>query len=163
MGTAGALSLIEQAPQRNFIVSNGDVLTDIDYTELLSFLNQHDAKAVMAVKLHEWTNPFGVVEMEGLEITGFSEKPVLRSHVNAGVYALSPSVLKMLPKGKYCDMPTVFEMLSQAGSRVVAYPMYEPWLDVGRPDDLRLARSTRAMSAETPSPVMDLGRKYGAG
>ena len=141
LGTAGALSLIDQAPQRNFVVSNGDVLTDIDYTELLSFLNQHDAKAVMAVKLHEWTNPFGVVEMEGLEITGFSEKPVLRSHVNAGVYALSPSVLEMLPKGEYCDMPTIFEMLSQAGSRVVAYPMYEPWLDVGRPDDLKAARS----------------------
>ena len=87
----------------DFVVSNGDLLTDIDYTELLSFLNQHDAQAVMAVKLHEWTNPFGVVEMEGLEIKGFSEKPVLRSHVNAGVYALSPAVLQMLPKGGYCD------------------------------------------------------------
>ena len=61
----------------------------------------------MAVKLHEWTNPF-VCEMNGLNITGFSEKPVSRSHVNAGVYALSPEVLSCLDKGKYCDMPTVF-------------------------------------------------------
>ena len=101
--------------------------------------------------------------MEGLEITGFSEKPVFRSHVNAGVYALSPSVLEMLPKGQYCDMPTVFEMLSQAGSRVVAYPMYEPWLDVGRPDDLRLARTARAMSAKSPSFAVNHDKKYGAG
>ena len=91
------MSLIEAKPHSNFIVSNGDVLTDIDYTELLNFLSLHDAKAVMAVKLHEWTNPFGVVEMNGLDITGFSEKPVLRSHVNAGVYALSPETLKSAP------------------------------------------------------------------
>jgi NDP-sugar pyrophosphorylase family protein len=48
----------------------------------------------------------------------------------------------MLPNGEYCDMPTVFEMLSDQGARVVAYPMYEPWLDVGRPDDLKTARAT---------------------
>ena len=59
LGTAGALCLIEAKPHSNFIVSNGDVLTDIDYTEPLNFLSLHDAKAVMAVKLHEWTNPFG--------------------------------------------------------------------------------------------------------
>jgi NDP-sugar pyrophosphorylase family protein len=47
----------------------------------------------------------------------------------------------MLTKGEYCDMPSVFEMLAQEGARVVAYPMYEPWLDVGRPDDLKTARS----------------------
>ncbi len=141
LGTAGALGLIETKPHSNFIVSNGDVLTDIDYTELLNFLSLHDAKAVMAVKLHEWTNPFGVVEMNGLDITGFSEKPVLRSHVNAGVYALSPETLERVPPGEYCDMPDVFQTLAAEGERIVAYPMYEPWLDVGRPDDLKAARS----------------------
>lgn len=141
LGTAGALSLIKNLPAQNFVVSNGDVLTDIDYTELLNFLQLHDAKGAMAVKLHEWTNPFGVVEMEGLKITGFSEKPVLRSHVNAGIYALTPDVLKLLNPGEYCDMPTVFELLAKKGHDVVAYPMYEPWLDVGRPDDLQTAQT----------------------
>ncbi len=141
LGTAGALSLMRSVPSTSFVVSNGDVLTDIDYMEVLNFLRLHDAKAAMAVKLHEWTNPFGVVEMEGLDITGFSEKPVMRSHVNAGVYALAPSVLDKLNEGEYCDMPTVFERLANSGERVVAYPMYEPWLDVGRPDDLKTARS----------------------
>ena len=132
---------MRSVPSTSFVVSNGDVLTDIDYMEVLNFLRLHDAKAAMAVKLHEWTNPFGVVEMEGLDITGFSEKPVMRSHVNAGVYALAPSVLDKLNEGEYCDMPTVFERLANSGERVVAYPMYEPWLDVGRPDDLHTARS----------------------
>ena len=83
----------------------------------------------------------GVVEMEGLKITGFSEKPVLRSHVNAGIYALTPDVLELLKPGEYCDMPTVFELLAKKGQEVVAYPMYEPWLDVGRPDDLKTAQT----------------------
>ena len=96
LGTAGALSLIHKVPTKAFVVSNGDVLTDIDYTDLLRFLDSHQAKAVMAVKLHEWTNPFGVVEMNGLNITGFSEKTVSRTHVNAGVYALSPEVLSCI-------------------------------------------------------------------
>ena len=141
LGTAGALSLIKNPPTQNFVVSNGDVLTDVDYTELLNFLRLQDAQGAMAVKLHEWTNPFGVVEMEGLKITGFSEKPVLRSHVNAGIYALTPDVLKLLNPGEYCDMPTVFELLTKKGQEVVAYPMYEPWLDVGRPDDLKTAQT----------------------
>ncbi len=141
LGTAGALSLIENTPAQNFVVSNGDVLTDVDYTELLNFLKLHDAKGAMAVKLHEWTNPFGVVEMDGLKITGFSEKPVLRSHVNAGIYALTPDVLNLLSPDEYCDMPTVFELLAKEGEKVVAYPMYEPWLDVGRPDDLKTAQT----------------------
>ncbi|MEL0137149.1 MAG: nucleotidyltransferase family protein [Halieaceae bacterium] len=153
LGTAGALSLISGVLTKNFVVSNGDVLTDIDYAELLSFLNQHGAKAVMAVKLHEWTNPFGVVEMDGLDITGFSEKPVMRSHVNAGVYALSPSALETLRAGEYCDMPTIFERLAAGGDRVVAYPMYEPWLDVGKPADLRLARRNSPTATESKSPI----------
>lgn len=149
LGTAGSLSLIDKVPNKNFVVSNGDVLTDIDYTDLLRFLDSHQAKAVMAVTLHEWTNPFGVVEMDGLNITGFSEKPVSRTHVNAGVYALSPEVLSCLDKGKYCDMPAVFEILADADETVVAYPMYEPWLDVGRPDDLDAARVERKIALVT--------------
>jgi NDP-sugar pyrophosphorylase family protein len=99
----------------------------------------------MAVRQHEWQHPFGVVKTQGVEIVGFEEKPVLRSHINAGVYVLEPSVLGQLEAGKACDMPTLFERLQQAGQRVIAYPMHEPWLDVGRPDDLKRAREARGL------------------
>ena len=67
------------------------MLTDIDYRELIEFRERHNAHGVMAVRMYEWTNPYGVVQMEGVNITGFAEKPVSRSHINAGVYAFSPS------------------------------------------------------------------------
>lgn len=139
LGTAGALSLLNPLPKNPFIVTNGDVISDIRYGELLDFHIRYAAAATMAVRVHEWQHPFGVVQMRGVEITGFDEKPITRSHINAGIYALDPTVLSTLTANSHCDMPTLFERLNSKALRTVAYPMHEPWLDVGRPDDLALA------------------------
>ncbi len=141
LGTAGALSLLNPRPDVPFVVTNGDVLTDIRYGELLDFHNRYGAAATMAVRIHEWQHPFGVVRTKGIEIVGFEEKPIARSHISAGVYALSPEVLNDLVANSPCDMPALFEQLQARARRTVAYPMHEPWLDVGRPDDLELART----------------------
>lgn len=139
LGTAGALGLLSPRPDAAFVVTNGDVITDIRYGELLDFHVRHDAAATMAVRVHEWQHPFGVVQTQGVEIVGFEEKPIARSHINAGVYALDPDALNALPCESRCDMPTLFEHLQEQSRRTVAYPMHEPWLDVGRPEDLRHA------------------------
>jgi dTDP-glucose pyrophosphorylase len=139
LGTAGALGLLAPVPSEPFVITNGDVITDIRYGELLDFHKRCNASATMAVRVHEWQNPFGVVQTNGVEIVGFEEKPVVRSHINAGVYALSPDVLGLLAPHVHCDMPTLFERVKAQGLQTVAYPMHEPWLDVGRPTDLALA------------------------
>jgi dTDP-glucose pyrophosphorylase len=135
LGTAGALSLLNPLPDAPFVVTNGDVITDINYGELLDFHTRQSATATMAVRIHEWQHPFGVVKTQGVEIVGFEEKPIARSHINAGVYALDPLALCVLTSDAHCDMPTLFERLQVKRQRIVAYPMHEPWLDVGRPDD----------------------------
>jgi NDP-sugar pyrophosphorylase family protein len=136
LGTAGALSLLNPRPDAPFVVTNGDVITDIRYGELLDFHNRYQASATMAVRVHEWQHPFGVVKMQGVEVVGFEEKPIARSHINAGVYALSPEVLNELIAETRCDMPMLFERLQAKAKTTVAYPMHEPWLDVGKPEDL---------------------------
>lgn len=141
LGTAGALGLLKPIPDAPFVVTNGDVITDIRYGELLDFHTRHTATATMAVRVHEWQHPFGVVQTQGVEIVGFEEKPIARSHINAGVYALDPSALSVLTADAHCDMPTLFERLQVKSQRTVAYPMHEPWLDVGRPDDLKQANT----------------------
>ncbi len=141
LGTAGALGLLNPIPSLPFIVTNGDLLTDIRYGELLDFHARHAATATMAVRLHEWQHPFGVVQTQGVEIVGFEEKPIARSHINAGVYALDPVALNLLRAEAQCDMPALFERLKAQGKRTVAYPMHEPWLDVGRLDDLVAAQA----------------------
>ena len=70
--------------------------------------------------------------------------PIARSHINAGIYVLEPQALDLLGTDEHCDMPTLFERLQQQAERAIVYPMHEPWLDVGRPDDLQLARDAHA-------------------
>jgi dTDP-glucose pyrophosphorylase len=139
LGTAGALSLVTPQPDTPIVVTNADVITDIRYGELLDFHIHHDAVATMAVRTHEWQHPFGVVQTRGVDIVGFEEKPVARTHINAGVYVLAPEALGSLLPGAPCDMPALFERLNGKAMRTVAYPMHELWLDVGRPDDLKFA------------------------
>jgi dTDP-glucose pyrophosphorylase len=140
LGTAGALSLLHPQPDAPFLVSNGDVLTDIHYGDILDFHRRHEASATMAVRLHEWQHPFGVVHTNGVDIVGFEEKPVSRTHINAGIYVLDPAALQTLDAGQYCDMPTLFSRLQERPARTIVYPMHEPWLDVGRADDLARAQ-----------------------
>ena len=141
LGTAGALGLLNPCLDVPFMVTNGDIITDIRYGEMLDFHVCHAAAATMAVRVHEWQHPFGVVQTQGIEIVGFEEKPVARSNINAGVYVLEPIVLSLLSKDDHCDMPTLFKRLQEKEMRTVAYPMHEPWLDVGRPDDLGRANA----------------------
>jgi dTDP-glucose pyrophosphorylase len=147
LGTAGSLSLLDPIPEVPFVVTNGDIITDIRYGDLLDFHTRHSATATMAVRVHEWQHPFGVVQTKGVEIVGFEEKPISRSHINAGVYALDPGALSVLSSDEHCDMPTLFERIKNRNQRTVVYPMHEPWLDVGRPDDL-LAANNRNHSLE---------------
>lgn len=149
LGTAGALSLLHPRPETSFVVSNGDVLTDIRYGGMLDFHTRCGATATMAVRLHEWQHPFGVVTTKGVDIVRLEEKPISRTYVNAGIYALDPSALDVLARSEPCDMPALFERVQERGKRTVAYPMHEPWLDVGRPDDLDQARSTGAVLKQT--------------
>ena len=142
LGTAGALGLLARRPEAPFLVTNGDVLTDINYGELLDFHIRHQAAATMAVRIHEWQHPFGVVQTQGVDIVGFEEKPVSRTHINAGIYVLAPESLNALAPNECCDMPTLFERLQADGRRTVVYPMHEPWLDVGRPSDYETAQRT---------------------
>jgi len=141
LGTAGALGLLNPCPELPFVVTNGDVLSDIKYGELIDFHTSHYSVATMAVRLHEWQHPFGVVQTQGVDIVGFEEKPIARTYINAGIYALSPEALNEMVANSHCDMPTLFELLKSKGQRTVAYPMHEPWLDVGRADDLSRAQA----------------------
>ncbi len=140
LGTAGALSLLPTGTLAPIVVMNGDVITDVRLSELVDFHGLHRSAATMAVRSHEWQHPFGVVRTSGIDILEVEEKPVVRTHINAGVYVLDPRVLATLEPGQRCDMPTLFMRLRAAGERTIAYPMHEPWLDVGRKDDFDRAQ-----------------------
>ena len=93
LGTAGALSLLPEKPQAPVLVMNGDLLTHANLANLLDFHQDHKSTATMAVREYDFRVPYGVVDLDGIAITGIQEKPLQRFFVSAGIYALSPSAL----------------------------------------------------------------------
>jgi len=85
--------------------------------------------------------PYGVVNISGTEVESISEKPLHRSMVSAGIYALDPWALSLIPADEYCDMPTLLDKIKATGEKVSAFPIHESWLDIGRHDDLNDARN----------------------
>ncbi len=137
LGTAGGLAQLSIIGSDPVVVTNGDVLSDLNYSDLLQFHIDNNSKGTMAVRQHEIAHPFGVVNLDGLKITGIEEKPVQRSYINAGVYVISSDVIRSLSQGAFMDMTDFFARLVTRGENVCAYPIHESWIDVGRPEDLR--------------------------
>lgn len=139
-GTAGALSLLPEAPSKPIIVMNGDLLTRANFAALLQFHESEGSAATMAVREYDFQVPFGVVRLEGTKILSLEEKPVQSFFVNAGIYALAPEVLQHVPSDAFFDMPTLFSRLMREGRRTAAYPLHEYWLDIGRLEEFERAQ-----------------------
>ncbi len=136
LGTAGCMTLFKQKPVTPFIVTNGDLYSDINFSAILDFHNNNSADATMGVKEQKLRNPFGVVETEGLEITKIEEKPIHLSYINSGIYVVNPDVLNILQVNQYKDMPDFFLDLRNNMKKIIAFPIHESWEDLGRPIDL---------------------------
>jgi NDP-sugar pyrophosphorylase family protein len=108
---------------------------------LLAFHAKSSATATVGVREHVIQVPFGVVSVDDAYVTALTEKPLHRSLVSAGIYALDASVLSRLTRGEYLDMPTLLADIMQQPQQVAAFPIHESWLDVGRPEDLNRARN----------------------
>lgn len=139
MGTAGALSLIENRPTDSFFVMNGDLLTQVNFDQLMQFHVEQGAVATMCVREYEYQVPYGVIETNGTDLIAIKEKPVHRSFVNAGIYVLSPEVFDYIPQDTFYDMPTLFEKLIADGKKTSVFPIHEYWLDIGQVDDFQRA------------------------
>ncbi len=139
LGTAGALSLLPERPAEPFFVMNGDLLTKVNFSQLLAFHVTHDAAATMCVREYDHQVPYGVVKIENHRITGIEEKPVQRFFVNAGIYLLAPEALDLIAPDTFFDMPTLFENLMAQQRETVVFPVREYWLDVGHLADYERA------------------------
>jgi NDP-sugar pyrophosphorylase family protein len=128
---------------------------------MLEFHERHGGLATMAVREYDLEIPYGVVTVDNGEVLGFDEnvggrivrideKPVQRFFVNAGIYVLSPESFDHLPTETPFDMPMLFDRLRQAGA-TMAFPLRDYWVDVGRHDELEMAKDdlARAQSRAT--------------
>jgi NDP-sugar pyrophosphorylase family protein len=126
-------------PSEPFLVLNGDILTRVDYSQLLRFHDERQADATLCVREYTTQIPYGVVRIDESDVLTLDEKPVLSHYVNAGIYLLNPALLDFVPQDRFFDMPTLLEKAMQHQHRVSAFPIYEYWLDVGLPETLERA------------------------
>lgn len=140
LGTAGALSLIDQ-PAEPLLIINGDILTNVNFRAMLDFHREQQARLTLAVRKYDVAVPYGVVETNGARVERVVEKPVLNFFVNAGIYLLEASACALVPPGRRCDMTELIQILVERGERVVSFPVIEYWLDVGTPSDYERAQT----------------------
>src|ERR1044072_3325114 len=98
LGTAGALSLLEESDEP-LLVINGDILTRVDFHAMLNFHREHAADLTVAVRQYEFRVPYGVIDTDGVAVTGISEKPMVRQFINAGIYLLNPRTQRRTQNG----------------------------------------------------------------
>ncbi len=140
LGTVGALSLLPKRLAEPILVLNGDVLTKIDYEQLLKFHDDNSASATLCVREHKTQIPYGVVQLDDLWVKTIEEKPILNNYINAGIYILEPRLLDLVPHSRFFDMPQLLEKAIQSNYNVSAFPIHEYWLDIGHHDTLELAQ-----------------------
>jgi NDP-sugar pyrophosphorylase family protein len=143
LGTAGGLALLSPLPEYPVVVTNGDVITDINYRNLLDFHRESAAEASIAVRLYETQHPFGVVKLNGIDVKSIEEKPLVRDYINAGVYVIQPVLFERIEKGLPLSMTDFMNTLKQSDTSIKAYLIHENWMDVGNPIDLERANENR--------------------
>ena len=139
LGTMGPLKLIPNLPE-NFLVMNGDVLSDINYSGFYSaHVNNNSIFTISSTNRDEITE-YGVLEVscENL-LTGFKEKPVLNYDVSMGIYMLNKKVLDYIPENKLYGFDNLMLELLKDSKEVKIERFSGYWLDIGRPDDYEKA------------------------
>ena len=140
LGTAGALKLISGLAE-DFLVMNGDILTDLDYTKLRKFHRQQKAVATIACQQRVVKSDFGVIKFDHKNaLLNYLEKPEQRSFVSMGINVLNKKCLDHIGRYEALGMPDLMLRLKNAAERVSCYTTSGLWLDLGRREDLESAQ-----------------------
>jgi NDP-sugar pyrophosphorylase family protein len=139
LSTVGPLKLINDLPEQ-FIVANGDILTDLDFAALVKAHIESDAEVTVAVHKRISKIDYGVLEcnQHGV-VTGFREKPEYDFTVSMGIYIFSRSILDIVPERKTYGFDNLMLDMLASNRKIMAYPFDGYWLDIGRPSDYRKA------------------------
>ena len=137
MGTAGALNQLMNISKLPIVLSNADLLTNLKFKDILNYHSLNNSDLTIAVKKHQYQNPFGVIENKGNRLTKINEKPIYNFNINAGVYVINTKMLKFIKKNTYLDMPDLINRLIKKKKKITIFPLHEEWKDLQKPSDLK--------------------------
>ncbi len=141
LGTAGPIRLVSGLSQ-TFIVMNGDLLTDLDFRQMIQFHRERRATATIGLFERDIQIDLGVIETdESCLVTNYIEKPSYHYRASMGIYVFEPGVLRYIPANRRFDLPDLIRALIEKSERVAGYIHTGYWLDIGRPDDYQRAQN----------------------
>ena len=142
MGTAGALTLMPELPPEPLVVMNGDILTNLDFSQLLQFHQTEGHAVTMCVRNYEYQVPYGVVRLnEDYKVSEIVEKPRHSFLVNAGIYVLNPVTIQVIPPKSYFDMPSFLDLVAKQLEGVGCFPIRDYWIDIGENQEYQRANT----------------------
>lgn len=156
LGTAAPLRLVDGLDS-TFVAMNGDVLTTLDYTQLIRHHRRHRNLLTIATRVRPVQIDYGVLHLgsngRSNRVEAYVEKPKMTSTVSMGIYVLEPRALSFIPREGYFDFPDLVQALLKADERVGAYRYEGMWFDIGRRDDYESAVSAWIEENEPEAPA----------
>ena len=142
LGTAGSLSLLNKKIKgKNFLLTNCDVLSQINYKNLLDFHMNNNADLTIAVKKFVSQSQYGEINLKGIRIQNIIEKPEKNIIINSGIYVIKTNCVNFLKRNKYIDMNEFIIRLIKKRKKVIAFPFYENWFDLGTKEQLKISKN----------------------
>lgn len=139
LGTIGSIRFVPEFFNDTVLVMNSDLFTNINYEDFYLHFKEHDADMSVAAVPYDVDIPLGILNLDGRNITGLSEKPHYGYYANAGIYLIRKSVLDLIPQDKMFHSTDLVEALIAAGKKVIRFPMGGTWIDIGTPQEFRRA------------------------
>ncbi len=140
LGTIGAVSKINDFKHDYVLITNSDLLTDLDYEDFFLDFIKKDADFSVATIPYEVKVPYAVLETNGHIIYDFKEKPTYTYYSNGGIYLVKKAILDFIPKETFFNATDLMEILIKSNKKVTSFPVRGYWLDIGKAEDLARAQ-----------------------
>lgn len=139
LGTIGAVSKIKDFQHEYVLVSNSDLLTNLDYEDFFLDFIDKDADISIVTIPYQVNIPYAVLETVDGAVKDFKEKPTYTYYSNGGIYLIKKTALKIIPENINFNATDLIEQLIKNDKKVISYPLVGYWLDIGNPQDFEKA------------------------
>ena len=140
LGTIGSIRFVPEFFNDTVLVMNSDLFTNINYEDFYLHFKEHDADMSVAAVPYDVNIPLGILNLDGRNITGLSEKPHFGYYANAGIYLIRCSVLDLIPEDIMFHSTDLIEALIAAERKVIRFPIGGMWIDIGTPQEYQKAK-----------------------
>jgi dTDP-glucose pyrophosphorylase len=140
LGTAGAVSKIRDFQHHTVLITNSDILTNLDYEDFYQDFINSDADLSVVTIPYEVLIPYAVLETEKERVKSFKEKPTYTYYSNGGIYLIKKELLGLIPENEFFNATDLMEELIKQGRKVNSYPLRGYWLDIGKHEDFKKAQ-----------------------